>query len=148
MLAEILQPRATEIFTLFHDEIVRAGFDKMLNAGVVLTGGGSLLPGMTEVAEQVFDMPVRQGLRPAAPSGLVETGDREPAALTGDRPGALRRAQNGEAASPQADSLNVPVRATRQSGWPRPSLVSPRCFDKSGLGQQRRLALQKGEPSR
>ena len=71
VMAEILQPRAQEIFALFHDEIVRAGFDKMLNAGVVLTGGGSLLPGTIEVAEQVFDMPVRQGL-PRGTGGLVE----------------------------------------------------------------------------
>ena len=71
VMAEILQPRAQEIFTLFHTEIVRAGFDKMLNAGVVLTGGGCLLPGMTEMAEQVFDMPVRQGL-PSGAGGLVE----------------------------------------------------------------------------
>ena len=71
VMVEILQPRAQEIFQLFHNEIVRAGFDKMLNAGVVLTGGGSLLPGMTEVAEQVFDMPVRQGL-PGGTGGLVD----------------------------------------------------------------------------
>lgn len=71
VLAEILQPRAEEIFTLFHEEIVRAGFDKMLNAGVVLTGGGSLLPGMTEIAEQVFDLPVRHGL-PTGADGLME----------------------------------------------------------------------------
>ncbi len=71
VMAEILQPRAQEIFTLFHNEIVRAGFDKMLNAGVVLTGGGSLLPGMTEMAEQVFDMPVRLG-KPSGAGGLVE----------------------------------------------------------------------------
>lgn len=71
VMTEILQPRAQEIFTLFHNEIVRAGFDKMLNAGVVLTGGGSLLLGMTEMAEQVFDMPVRQGL-PGGAGGLVE----------------------------------------------------------------------------
>jgi cell division protein FtsA len=71
VMAEILQPRAEEIFQLFRDEIVRAGFDKMLNAGIVLTGGGSLLPGMTEVAERVFDMPVRQGL-PRGAGGLVE----------------------------------------------------------------------------
>ena len=71
VMAEILQPRAEEIFTLFHREIVRAGFDKMLNAGVVLTGGGSLLPGMTEVAEQIFDMPVRTG-RPGGAGGLME----------------------------------------------------------------------------
>jgi len=59
VMAEILQPRAEEIFALIRDEIVRAGFEKLLNAGVVLTGGGSVLPGMVEVAEQVFDFPVR-----------------------------------------------------------------------------------------
>jgi cell division protein FtsA len=71
VMAEILQPRAEEIFTLIHEEIGRAGFDKSLNAGIVLTGGGSLLPGMIEVAEQVFDMPVRCGL-PGGVEGLVE----------------------------------------------------------------------------
>lgn len=71
VLAEILQPRAEEIFTLFNEEIHRAGFDKMLNAGVVLSGGGSLLPGMLEVAEQVFDMPVRHG-QPNGADGLME----------------------------------------------------------------------------
>ena len=71
VMSEILQPRAEEIFTLFHEEIGRAGFDRMLNAGVVLTGGGSLLPGMTEIAESVFDMPVRHGT-PTGAIGLLE----------------------------------------------------------------------------
>lgn len=62
VMSEILEPRAEELFQLLHDEIVRAGFKKTLNAGVVLTGGGSLLPGSAEVAEQVFDMPVRRGV--------------------------------------------------------------------------------------
>jgi len=62
VLSEILQPRAEEVFTLIRQEIARAGFEKSLNAGIVLTGGGSLLPGMNDVAEQIFDMPVRQGL--------------------------------------------------------------------------------------
>ena len=62
VMAEILQPRATEIFTLMREEVVRAGFERSLNAGVVLTGGGSILPGVSEVAEQVFDLPVRLGL--------------------------------------------------------------------------------------
>jgi cell division protein FtsA len=59
VLAEILEPRAEEVFSMLRDEIVRAGFEKLLNAGVVLTGGGSLLAGMSEVAEHVFDLPVR-----------------------------------------------------------------------------------------
>ncbi len=71
VLAEILQPRAEEIFHLLREEIVRAGFERMLNAGLVLIGGGSLLPGMTEVAEQVFDLPVRRG-QPGGIQGRVE----------------------------------------------------------------------------
>jgi cell division protein FtsA len=71
VMAEILQPRAEEIFSLFQEEVVRAGFDKVLNAGVVLTGGGSLLPGMTEVAENLFEMPVRHGM-PSGAEGLME----------------------------------------------------------------------------
>lgn len=71
VMSEILQPRAEEIFSLLRDEIVRAGFDRLLNAGVVLTGGGSQLPGMAEVSEQVFDLPVRIG-QPTGVAGLAE----------------------------------------------------------------------------
>ncbi len=70
VMAEILQPRAEEIFQLLHEEVTRAGFDKSLNAGVVLTGGGSLLPGVLEVAEQIFDLPVRHG-QPTGAEGLM-----------------------------------------------------------------------------
>jgi cell division protein FtsA len=71
VMAEILQPRAEEQFGLVHEEVVRAGFDKLLNAGVVLTGGGALLPGMVEIAEQVFGLPVRRG-HPQGVGGLME----------------------------------------------------------------------------
>jgi cell division protein FtsA len=66
ILSEILQPRAEEIFHLLWDEIRRAGFEKSLNSGIVMTGGGSMLEGMAEIAEQIFDLPIRRG----APSGL------------------------------------------------------------------------------
>jgi cell division protein FtsA len=71
VVAEILQPRAMEIFTLIQEEVARAGFDRSLNAGVVLAGGGAVLPGVTEVAEQVFDLPVRLGF-PNGTHGLTE----------------------------------------------------------------------------
>jgi cell division protein FtsA len=71
VMAEILEPRAEEIFSLIRDEIVRAGFEKNLNAGVVMAGGAAALPGMTEMAEQVFDMPVRQGALRGA-EGVVD----------------------------------------------------------------------------
>jgi cell division protein FtsA len=66
ILSEILQPRAEEIFHLLWDEIRRAGFEKSLNSGIVMTGGGSMLEGMAEIAEQIFDLPIRRG----APAGL------------------------------------------------------------------------------
>ena len=52
-------------------EIRRAGFDRSLNSGVVLTGGGAILEGMPEIAEQIFDMPVRRGM-PSGIGGLVD----------------------------------------------------------------------------
>jgi cell division protein FtsA len=61
VLSEILQPRAEEIFHLAWDEIRRAGYEKSLNSGIVLTGGGAVLEGMPEIAEQIFDLPIRRG---------------------------------------------------------------------------------------
>jgi cell division protein FtsA len=66
VLGDVLQARAEEICQLVLTEIRRTGFERSLNSGVVLTGGGSILEGMPEIAEQIFDMPVRRG----APSGI------------------------------------------------------------------------------
>jgi len=71
ILSEILQPRAEEIFHLVWDEIRRAGYEKSLNSGIVLTGGGSILEGMPEIAEQIFDLPVRRGC-PVDVGGLAD----------------------------------------------------------------------------
>ncbi len=61
ILSEILQPRAEEVFHLVWDEIRRAGYEKSLNSGIVLSGGGSILEGLPEIAEQIFDLPIRRG---------------------------------------------------------------------------------------
>ncbi len=61
MLTEILEPRAEELFTHVYEEIKRAGYDRQLSSGIVLTGGGAMLAGLVEVAEAVFDAPVRLG---------------------------------------------------------------------------------------
>jgi len=61
ILCDILQPRAEEVLSHVADEIREAGWEGLLSSGVVLTGGGSLLNGMVEIAEQVFDAPVRLG---------------------------------------------------------------------------------------
>jgi cell division protein FtsA len=71
ILSEILQPRAEEIFHLVWDEIRRAGYEKALNSGIVLTGGGSILEGMPEIAEQIFDLPIRRGA-PVDVGGLAD----------------------------------------------------------------------------
>lgn len=60
-IAEIIESRVEEIFDLVLREIRRAGYEGMLVAGGVLTGGGSLLPGMSEVAERTLKLPVRCG---------------------------------------------------------------------------------------
>ena len=71
ILGEILEPRVEEIFTLIKREIFRAGMDKVVTSGVVLTGGSSLLEGMTDIAETVFDLPSRLGT-PRGISGLTD----------------------------------------------------------------------------
>jgi cell division protein FtsA len=71
ILADVLQPRAEEVFHLLWDEIQRAGWEKSLHSGIVLTGGGALLDGMAEIAEQIFDLPIRRGY-PAGIGGLVD----------------------------------------------------------------------------
>ena len=72
LLAEIIQPRAEEIFRLVDTDIKRMGYEKSLNSGLVLTGGTALLEGLEEVAEEIFDLPVRRG----EPSGLGGLMDR------------------------------------------------------------------------
>jgi cell division protein FtsA len=71
ILSEILQPRAEEIFHLGWDEIRRAGYEKSLNSGIVLTGGGAILDGLPEIAEQIFDLPIRRG-SPSLVGGLAD----------------------------------------------------------------------------
>ena len=71
LLSDILQPRAEEIFHLLWDEIRRAGYENTLNAGIVLTGGAAVLEGTAEIAEQIFDLPIRLG-SPSEIGGLAD----------------------------------------------------------------------------
>ncbi len=71
LLADIIQPRAEEIFRLVDNDIKRTGFDKSLNSGILLTGGTALLDGLEEVAEEIFDLPVRRG-DPTGVGGLID----------------------------------------------------------------------------
>lgn len=71
ILSEIVEPRVEEIFTLIKQEIVKSGYEDMIASGIVLTGGSTLLEGMPELAEQVFNLPVRRGV-PKGIGGLVD----------------------------------------------------------------------------
>lgn len=71
ILGEILEPRMEEIFTLIQREIYRAGLENAISSGMVLTGGSSLLEGVTDVAESIFNLPTRAGL-PKGISGLID----------------------------------------------------------------------------
>lgn len=71
LLADIIQPRAEEIFRLVDNDIKRMGYEKSLNSGLVLTGGTALLEGLEEVAEEIFDLPVRRG-DPTGVGGLID----------------------------------------------------------------------------
>ena len=71
LLAEILEPRVEEIFTLVNREIVKSGFEDVIASGIVITGGSTILEGMPELAEQVFNLPVRRG-SPQGIGGLVD----------------------------------------------------------------------------
>jgi len=71
LLADIIYPRAEEIFRLVDNDIKRMGYEKSLNSGIVITGGTALLDGLEEVAEEIFDLPVRRG-DPSGAGGLVD----------------------------------------------------------------------------
>jgi cell division protein FtsA len=71
LLAEIIQPRAEEVCHLIYQEVRRAGYENILNSGVVITGGSASLEGLPEVAERIFDMPIRVGA-PTGVGGLVD----------------------------------------------------------------------------
>ncbi len=81
ILAEILEPRVEEIFTILKREIYSNGLENAFPSGIVLTGGSSLLPGMSEIVESVFSAPVRIG-EPVAIEGLRDV-VKNPAFATG-----------------------------------------------------------------
>ena len=71
ILCEIIEPRLEEVFHLVRREIGKSGYEDHLVSGIVMTGGSTLLPGIIEMAERIFNVPVRQGV-PANVTGLVD----------------------------------------------------------------------------
>ena len=80
-LAEVVEPRYEELLTLVQAELRRSGFEDLIAAGVVLTGGSSKMEGLMELAEEILHMPVRIGA-PHAVSGLTDV-VRNPIYATG-----------------------------------------------------------------
>jgi len=76
-----LEPRVTEIFEFIKEDLLRSGYFDALAAGVVLTGGATAMDGVSEIAEQVLELPVRRG-SPIRIGGLVDV-VRSPAYATG-----------------------------------------------------------------
>ena len=70
-LAEVVEPRYDELFTLVQAELRRSGYEDLIPAGIVLTGGTSKMEGVVELAEEIFHMPVRVGV-PQTVSGLTD----------------------------------------------------------------------------
>ncbi|HET6718530.1 MAG TPA: cell division protein FtsA [Rhodocyclaceae bacterium] len=61
-LADVIQPRIEELYQLIQDELRRSGFENLLSSGIVITGGAAQMPGMIELGEEIFHMPVRLGV--------------------------------------------------------------------------------------
>jgi cell division protein FtsA len=73
VLAHIIHMRLQEVLELALGEVSRAGYQQHLPAGIILTGGGSQLPGIVELAREVFALPVRLGAPAQGLSGLVDS---------------------------------------------------------------------------
>jgi cell division protein FtsA len=81
ILCEIIEPRADEVLSLARQELVKAGLEDRIPSGVVLTGGASALDGMPDLAEEIFEAPVRRGI-PTQIGGLRDV-VRSPMYATG-----------------------------------------------------------------
>jgi cell division protein FtsA len=104
-LAEVIEARIEEIFETVQKEIKRSGYDGLLRAGAVITGGGAALPGLREVAERILGFPVRIG-KPEKLSGMADT-LRNPAYSTSV--GLLRLGLDMDAGTPTAHAGNTPA---------------------------------------
>ena len=70
-LAEVIEPRVEELYSLVQQALRESGFEELLSSGVVLTGGSAVMRGMVELGEEIFHMPVRIGV-PRYAGGLAD----------------------------------------------------------------------------
>jgi len=114
-LAEIVEPRYEELFNLIREELRRSGFEEVIAAGIVLTGGSARMEGAIELAEEIFHVPVRLGL-PGQVKGLSDV-VRSPIYSTGV--GLLLYARENSAPASRAAALggNVANAFERMKSW-------------------------------
>jgi cell division protein FtsA len=70
-LAEVIEPRVEELYSLVQKVLRESGYEELLSSGIVLTGGSSVMQGMVELGEEIFHMPVRLGV-PRYAGGLSD----------------------------------------------------------------------------
>lgn len=115
ILSEIIQPRVEEIFTLVARDLATAGFRDAATAGVVVTGGSSILAGVPEVAERVFDLQVRRGV-PDVDGHLGEV-VKSPIYSTGVGLALYGMSQQAETIADAAAGRGLKGRFRRLAGW-------------------------------
>lgn len=123
-LAHIIEARVEEIFTLMLQEIKRSGYDGLLPAGVVLTGGSSQLPGIRRLASEVMGLPVRV----ARPENLVGMVDQLHSPAYSTSVGLLEWAYRMHAVDPAAAVPKYIPRPQRGANWERFKDVLKRFF--------------------
>jgi cell division protein FtsA len=140
VLSEIIQPRVEEIFTLVARDLAKAGFQDAVPAGIVVTGGTSIMEGVPEIAESVFDLPVRRGAPGDRLSGRVERPDTKAA---GRAPARTTNLADVVKSPVYATAVGLALYGARRQA-PGPSLSEP--YAGGALGRWgRRLAGWFGE---
>jgi cell division protein FtsA len=123
-LAHIIEARVEEIFSLIMQEIKRSGYDGLLPAGVVLTGGSSQLPGIRRLASEVMGLPVRV----ARPENLVGMVDQLHSPAYSTSIGLLEWASRMHAVDPSAIAPSYTPSKKRGQNWDRLKDVLKRFF--------------------
>jgi cell division protein FtsA len=113
ILSEIIQPRVEEIFTLVARDLARAGLQDVAAGGVVVTGGTSIMQGLPELAEQVFDLPVRRG----APGGIGGLSDVVQSPIYSTAVGLARYGARGQRSGAPIDANDDGTLGHRLREW-------------------------------
>jgi cell division protein FtsA len=115
-LAAVIEPRVEELFSMVHELVVESGYEALLSSGVVLTGGAALMPGMTELAEEIFLKPARVGA-PEYRGNLHEVvrNPRYATVMGLLREGNLQRARGRKVAQVQSGSMGQVLQ--RMKDW-------------------------------